>query len=93
MTTQLGASIQQVQNTITNFSNVSASVGSRLNAITAAQSTAGTDQTNMKTNISSITDVDYAAATTQLSSEELALQAAQESYASLEKMSLFQYLQ
>jgi flagellar hook-associated protein 3 FlgL len=93
LTTQLGASIQQVQNTITNFSNVSASVGSRLNAITAAQSTAGTDQTNMKTNISSITDVDYAAATTQLSSEELALQAAQESYASLEKMSLFQYLQ
>jgi flagellar hook-associated protein 3 FlgL len=82
-----------VQNTITSFSNVSASAGSRLNAITAAQSAASTNQTNMKTNVSSITDVDYAAATTALSSEELALQAAQESYASLEKMSLFQYLQ
>ena len=93
LTTQLGASIQQVQNTITSFSNVSASVGSRLNAITASQTTATTNQTNMKTNIASITNVDYAAATTALSSEELALQAAQESYASLEKMSLFQYLQ
>jgi flagellar hook-associated protein 3 FlgL len=93
LATQIGASIQQVQNTITSFSNVSASVGSRLNAITASQSTATTNQTNMKTNVSTITNVDYAAATTALSSEELALQAAQESYASLEKMSLFQYLQ
>ena len=93
LATQIGSSIQQISNTITNFSNVSASVGSRLNAITAAQSTAGTNQTTMKTNVSTITNVDYAAATTALSSEELALQAAQESYASLEKMSLFQYLQ
>ena len=93
LSTQIGSSIQQIQNTITSFSNTSASAGSRLNAITAAQSTASTNQTNMKTNVSSITDVDYAAATTALSSEELALQAAQESYASLEKMSLFQYLQ
>jgi flagellar hook-associated protein 3 FlgL len=93
LTTQLGAAIQQVQNTITSFSNTSASVGSRLNAITASQSAATTNQTTMKTNIASITNVDYAAATTALSSEELALQAAQESYASLEKMSLFQYLQ
>lgn len=93
LATQIGSAIQQAQNTITNFSNVSASIGSRLNAITASQTTASTDQTNMKTNIASITNVDYAAATTALSSEELALQAAQESYASLEKMSLFQYLQ
>jgi len=91
--TQVGAAIQQVQNTITSFSNISASAGSRLNAITASQSAATTNQTSMKTNISTITNVDYAAATTALSSEELALQAAQESYASLEKMSLFQYLQ
>jgi flagellar hook-associated protein 3 FlgL len=93
LATQIGASIQQINNTITNFSDVSASVGTRLNAITAAQSSATTNQTTMKTNVSSITDVDYAAATTALSSEELALQAAQESYASMEKMSLFQYLQ
>jgi flagellar hook-associated protein 3 FlgL len=93
LATQVGAAIQQISNSITNFSNVSASVGSRLNAITASQSTAQTNQTSLKTNIATITNTDYAAATTALSSEELALQAAQESYASLEKMSLFQYLQ
>jgi flagellar hook-associated protein 3 FlgL len=93
LATQIGASIQQINNSITNFSNVAASVGSRLNAITASQSTASTNQTTLKTNIGTITNTDYAAATTALSSEELALQAAQESYASLEKMSLFQYLQ
>ena len=93
LATQVGAAIQQINNTITNFSSVSASVGSRLNAITASQSTAQTNQTTLKTNIGTITNTDYAAATTALSSEELALQAAQESYASLEKLSLFQYLQ
>jgi flagellar hook-associated protein 3 FlgL len=92
LTTQINSAVQQVQNSITNFSNVSASVGSRLNAITTAQSTASSEQTSLKTNISDITDVDYAAATTQLSTEELALQAAEESYASIGKMSLFQYL-
>ena len=92
LTTQVNSAVQQVQNSITNFSNVSASVGARLNAITTAQSTASSEQTSLKTNISDITDVDYAAATTQLSTEELALQAAEQSYASIGKLSLFQFL-
>jgi flagellar hook-associated protein 3 FlgL len=93
LTTQINASVQQIQNSITNFSNVSASVGARLNAITSAQSTATSVQTTLKTNISTLQNTDYTAATTQLSTEELALQAAQESYASLEKLSLFNYIQ
>ena len=92
LTTQISAAVQQINNSITNFSNVSASVGSRLNAITTAQSAAQTVQTELKTNISTLSSTDYAAAATQLSSEELALQAAQESYASIAKLSLFQYL-
>jgi flagellar hook-associated protein 3 FlgL len=68
-------------------------VGARLNAITAAQSSATTTQTNLKTNVGTIQNTDYTAATTQLSTEELALQAAQESYASIEKLSLFNYIQ
>jgi flagellar hook-associated protein 3 FlgL len=92
LATQIAAGIQQINNSITNFSNVSASVGARLNAITTAQSSAQTNQTHIKTSISAITDTDYAAATTQLGTEELALQAAQESYASIAKLSLFQYV-
>jgi flagellar hook-associated protein 3 FlgL len=91
--TAVGNAIQQINNTITNFSNVSASVGARLNSITTAQTTAQANQTSLKANISTITNTDYAAATTQLSTQELALQAAQESYASIAKLSLFQFLQ
>jgi flagellar hook-associated protein 3 FlgL len=93
LTTQVNAAVQQIQNSITNFSNVSASVGARINAITASQSTAASVTTTLKTNISGLQDTDYTQATTQLSTEELALQAAQESYASLEKLSLFNYIQ
>jgi flagellar hook-associated protein 3 FlgL len=93
LTTQINSAVQQIQNVTTNFSNVSASVGARLNAITAAQSSATTTQTNLKTTVGTIQNTDYTAATTQLSTEELALQAAQESYASIEKLSLFNYIQ
>ncbi len=90
---QIGNSLQQIDGAVTNLSNVSASAGARLNAITSAQSTEQTNQTTLQTQVSNLSDVDYAAAITQLSTEELSLQAAQESYASIAKMSLFNYLQ
>ena len=72
---------------------MSASVGARLNAITTAQSSAQTDQTSLQTHIASITNTDYVAATSQLTTQELALQAASQSYASIAKLSLFNFLQ
>jgi len=90
--TQLGGALQQVDNAITNMSNVAAAVGSRLNAITSSQSTAQTLQTNLTTQVSQISDVDYAAAITQLNTQEVSLQAAQQSYASIAQLSLFNYL-
>lgn len=92
LATQIGGALQQIDGAIANFSNVSASVGTRLNAITSTASAAQSTQTTLTTNVSAITDTDYAAATTQLSTEMLALQAAQESYASIAKLSLFQFL-
>jgi flagellar hook-associated protein 3 FlgL len=92
LATQIGSAVQQVTNSITNFSNISASVGARLNAITTDQTAAQTNQMNLQNNVGDITNTDYAAAATQLSTEELALQAAQQSYASIAKLSLFQYI-
>lgn len=91
--TQIGSALEQIDGAITNLSNVSASVGARLNSITSSQSTAQTVQTNLQTSISKLSDVDYAAAITQLNTEELSLQAAQESYASIAKLSLFNFIQ
>jgi flagellar hook-associated protein 3 FlgL len=92
MATQISQSIEQIDAALNNFGNVQASVGGRLNAVTASQSTAQSRQTVLQTSISNIADTDYAKATTQLSSEEVALQAAEESYASLSKLSLFNYV-
>jgi flagellar hook-associated protein 3 FlgL len=74
------------------MNNVSASVGARINSITASQSTAQTVQTSLTTSVSQLSDVDYAAAITQLNTEEVSLQAAQLSYASIAKLSLFNYI-
>jgi flagellar hook-associated protein 3 FlgL len=93
LSSQVGTSLEEMDAAVSNFSNVSASVGARINSISAATTTATATQTAMTTQVSSLQDVDYAAATTQLSTQELALQAAQESYASIAKMSLFSYLQ
>lgn len=89
---QIGGALQQIDNAITNLSNVSASVGGRLNAITSSQTSAQTLQTNLTTEVSSISDVDYAAAITQLNTEEIGLKAAQQTYASISQLSLFNYL-
>jgi flagellar hook-associated protein 3 FlgL len=93
ISTQVGTAVEQIDGAVNNFGQVQASVGGRLNAVTAANTSAQSTQTSMTATVSSLQDVDYAAATTQLSSEELALQAAQESYASIAKLSLFNYLQ
>jgi flagellar hook-associated protein 3 FlgL len=90
--TQIGQSIEQIDGAINSLGTVQASVGGRINAITASQSSAQSQQTQLQTSISNISNTDYAAATTQLSSEEVALQAAEESYASLTKLSLFNYV-
>ena len=92
ISTQVGGSIQQIDAALNNIDNVQAGVGGRLNAITAAGSSAQTAQTNLTASVSQLSDVDYAAAVTKLSSQELTLQAAQESYASIAKLSLFNYL-
>jgi flagellar hook-associated protein 3 FlgL len=92
ITAQINNAVQQIDSALNNFDGVQASVGGRLNAITTANNTAQTTQTQLQGTISTLADTDYAAATTQLSTEELALQAAQESYASIEKLSLFNYI-
>lgn len=92
MTTAINGALEQLGGAITNMDNVQASVGARIDAINSSQSTAQSEQTDLQSSISQLSNVDYTAATTQLSTEEVGLQAAQESYASLAKLSLFNYL-
>ncbi len=92
ITTQLNTVGEQLTGALNTLDQVQASVGARINAVSAAQSSAQTQQTDYQASISQLSDTNYAAATTQLSTEELALQAAQASYASMESLSLFKYV-
>jgi len=92
ITTQINQALEQIDGAINNLGNVQASVGGRLNAVTSSQSAAQSRQTDLTTQASNIQSTDYAAATVQLSSEEITLQAAEQSYASLAKLSLFNYV-
>ncbi|MGH8319869.1 MAG: flagellar hook-associated protein FlgL [Steroidobacteraceae bacterium] len=89
---QISQAIEQLSSAANSLNDVQASVGARINAVTAAQSSEQSEQTDYQTQISSLSDTDYAAATTQLSTEETALQAAEDAYASLAKLSLFNYI-
>lgn len=89
---QIGTALEQIDGAVSNFGLAQASVGARINAVTAATASATTQQTTMTASVTTLQDVDYAAATTRLSTEEVALQAAQESYASIANLSLFNYL-
>lgn len=90
--TRIGGALQQIDGSIANLDDVSASVGARLNTVSSSQSSAQSLQTNLTTSISQLSDVDYASAITRLNTEELSLQAAQESYASIAKLSLFNFV-
>lgn len=90
--TQLNGALEQIDGALSHISRVQASVGARINAVTAAGTTAQSEQTDYKTSISQISDTNYAQATTRLSTEELALQAAQSSYASMMSLTLFKYI-
>ena len=92
LSTQLNGALEQIDGAVSHLSQVQASVGARVNAVSAAATTAQSQQTDYQTSISQISDTNYAAATTQLSTEELALQAAQSSYASMMNLTLFKYI-
>ena len=92
ITTKVGSALQQIDNALSGFGYAQASVGGRLNAVTTAANAAQTTQTELQGAASKLSDTDYAAAVTRLSTQELALQAAQQSYASIARLSLFNYL-
>jgi flagellar hook-associated protein 3 FlgL len=92
MATQISQSIEELSSAANSLNDTQASVGARIDAVTAAQSSEESQQTDYQTQISNLSQTDYAAATSQLSTEEVALQAAEDSYASLAKLSLFNYI-
>lgn len=92
LSTALSGSLQQIDQALNQVSNVTTGVGSRLSLITSINTSLTNQSTTVTTQISNIDSLNYASATSQYSQEYLALQAAEESYAQLGQLSLFNYL-
>jgi len=92
LSSSLGASLQQIDQSLNQVSNVSASVGARIDLISSVANTVNTASTTVSTQISNISSLDYASASAQYSQELLALQAAEQSYAAIDGLSLFKVI-
>jgi flagellar hook-associated protein 3 FlgL len=95
-TTQLnnsiGSALNNIDQVLAQTSNVRASIGGRLNAITTQLSVAGTQKVQLQTNISSLQSLDYAQAITTLDQQNTTLSAALQAYTLTQGLSLFKYL-
>jgi len=92
LASSLGGSLQSIDQALNQVSNVSASVGARINLVSSVATSVNTNSTTVSEQISDISDLDYAKASTQYSQELVALQAAEQSYAAVNGLSLFKFL-
>jgi flagellar hook-associated protein 3 FlgL len=74
------------------ISGIRSDVGARLSVLDQTDDTRADTEVSLKSSISDLRDLDYAAAITQLNLQSVGLQAAQSSYARLAQISLFDYL-
>ena len=84
--------LQELDNALVQVSTVRSSIGARLNALDRQKATNTDFIINTQTALSQIEDLDYSSAITKLNAQQLSLQAAQQSYAKVQSMSLFNYL-
>jgi len=89
----INRAIEALDQTQNNVSVIQSQVGSRLQAIDAQNSTNSSMTLQLKSNVSSLQDLDYAAAATTLQQQMTALQAAQASFSRISGLSLFNYIQ
>ncbi len=92
LATALGGSLQQLDQALNQISTVTSNVGSRISLISNVNTSLTSESTTLQTQISNLTSLDYAKASSQYSQEYVALQAAEQSYADIGQLSLFKYL-
>ena len=86
------SALANVDNAIDHTLNTRASVGVRQNELDALGSSAANTDTEGQARLSDLQDTDYAKAIADLSKQQTALQAAQQSFASISRKTLFDYL-
>jgi flagellar hook-associated protein 3 FlgL len=85
--------INNLDQALTNISDIQADVGGRMNAITTQQSVQTSQQTQLQTSISSLQGLNVAAAITQLDQQNTTLQAALQAFTMTQGLTLFKFIQ
>lgn len=89
---EIAGSIAQLGASLDHLARIRAEVGSRLAAIESASSAREDLEVESRAVLSSLRDVDYAEAITRMNQQLVSLQAAQQSYTRIARLSLFDYL-
>ena len=74
------------------LNEATAQVGADLNVVDAQKNVLDEVKLRLKTTLSAVQDLDYTEAITRMNRDQLALEAAQSSFAKISKLSLFNYL-
>jgi flagellar hook-associated protein 3 FlgL len=90
--TQIGTTLQQLDQALDHLGNVRAEVGARLSAVETAENSREDREIDLQKSLSELRDLDYAEAITRLNQQLVGLQAAQASYTRIAGLSLFNYL-
>ena len=86
------ASLDDISSALDKMLTVEASVGARLNALDNQEGHNADFILNMKTVLSATEDLDYAEAISKFNLQTVSLQAAQQAFTQVKKLSLFNYL-
>ncbi|MEN6586978.1 MAG: flagellar hook-associated protein FlgL [Sulfuricella sp.] len=89
----LNTALSNLDNDLNRVLTVRASVGSRMKEIESVKSTGGDLALQYDQTLSDLQDLDYAKAISDLTRNQLGLQAAQQSFVKIQGLSLFNYIQ
>ena len=89
---RLNEGLDNLDQSLSHLLDHRAGVGARMNSLDTQQDVHETNVLQLKESISSLEDLDYAEAVTELNLRLTALQAAQQAYIKIQNISLFQYL-
>ena len=92
LATALGGTLQQLDQAPERLLTVPASVGARLAMLDDVDGARANQSSALATAVSGLQDLDYASAIARMNQQYVSLQAAQQSYASIARLSLFDYL-
>ncbi len=88
----INAAINNIDQALSQSSNVRATIGGRLNSITTQQSVATSQQTQLQQSISNLQSLDFASAITTLDQQNTTLSAALQAFNLTQGLTLFKFL-